>query len=73
MPLKGDISFDPPLQKAKPLGRSLGFLVSGERETPKLKKSIEEGWKLSVAEVDLETLSSQKSLRQGFAAGFGLR
>ena len=75
VPLKGDISFDPPLQNAKPLdrGRSLGFLVSGERETPKLKKSIEEGWKLGVAEVDLETLSSSESLRQGFAAGFGLR
>ena len=72
VPLKGDTVFEGPLPATIPVGRSLGFLVSGERDTPKLKKSIEQLLNINVAQIDLETLSSAQSLRSGLAASLAV-
>ena len=67
VPLSGDASLNSSSIEARP-GRSIGFVVRGDRGYPKLKRSIEQTLKINVAEVDLDTLSSAESLRVGFAA-----
>ncbi|MHB1219691.1 MAG: site-specific DNA-methyltransferase [Alphaproteobacteria bacterium] len=68
VPLKGDTLINSSISDAKLLGRSIGFFVSADRDTPRLRQSIEQKWGVNLTDIDLDMLASPASHRQGFAA-----